>query len=128
MQAVKSALEGGIVAGGGMALFKVSCDYPPLGQCATAGVLAGVSAVRHSMREPLRVIVQNAGGNICKIEGEVCSHGGWDAHTGSYVDDMVEFGIIDPAKVVCAALKNAASVAGVLLTTQVIIAEVEDKV
>jgi chaperonin GroEL len=96
----------------------------------------GVQIVRRALEEPLRQIARNAGEEGSLIVDEVRSGSGskeskspdwgWDAKEGKFVD-MVQAGIIDPAKVVRSALQNAASIAGMILTTETLITELKDK-
>jgi chaperonin GroEL len=126
MHATKAAVEDGIVAGGGVALLRALTDLAALklaGDQAT-----GVDIVRKSLEEPLRQIANNAG-----VEGSVVvntvregkGNYGYNAATNEY-GDMVKFGVVDPAKVTKSALRNAASVASMMLTTEAIITELPE--
>jgi len=128
LHATRAAVEEGIVAGGGVALVR---SIPALDALKIEGDEAvGVAVVRKSLESPLRFIAANAGaeGSIVvekvKLEkGNV----GFDAEAGVYTD-MVKAGIIDPTKVARTALQNAASVAGLLITTECLVTEIkEDK-
>ncbi len=123
MHATKAAVEDGIVAGGGVALIRAIAKLAALklaGDQAT-----GVSIVKKSLEEPLRQIANNAG-----VEGSVVvnqvrenkGNYGFNAASCEY-GDMVSFGVVDPAKVTKSALRNAASVASMMLTTEAIITE-----
>jgi chaperonin GroEL len=89
----------------------------------------GVNIVRRALEEPLRMIVQNAGGEGSVIVAKVLSEKqnvGYNAETNVY-EDLVASGVIDPAKVVRTALQNAASVAGLMLTTETLITDIPEK-
>jgi chaperonin GroEL len=123
LHATRAAVEEGIVAGGGVALIRAQKALDKLE--VPEEQKAGVSIVRRAIEEPARQIVQNAGeeGSIVinKIrEGK--GNYGYNAQTGEY-GDLLEQGVIDPAKVVRTALQNAASVAGLMLTTEALVAE-----
>jgi chaperonin GroEL len=127
LNATRAAVEEGIVAGGGVALLRASEALDSLklsGDEAT-----GVSIVRRALEEPIRQIVANAGleGSVIveKVKGMVPLTRGFDAETNEYVD-MIQAGIIDPTKVERVALQNAASIASLLLTTEVVVTEVPD--
>ncbi|WP_005033410.1 chaperonin GroEL [Holophaga foetida] len=126
MHATKAAVEDGIVAGGGVALIRSIARLAALtvkGDQAT-----GVAIVKKSLEEPLRQIACNAG-----VEGSVIvnrvkdekGNFGYNAATDEF-GDMVAFGVIDPAKVTKSALRNAASVAAMMLTTEAIIADIPE--
>jgi chaperonin GroEL len=126
MHATKAAVEDGIVAGGGVALLR---SLPKLVELKVTGDQAtGVEIVRKSLEEPLRQIANNAG-----VEGSVVvntvreakGNHGYNAATNEY-GDMVKFGVVDPAKVTKSALRNAASVAAMMLTTEAIITELPE--
>jgi chaperonin GroEL len=125
MHATKAAVEEGIVAGGGVALLFASKILAGLNP-ANNDQKVGIGIVRRALQAPARQIVANAGGEGAVVVGKLLERGdvnyGFDAQTGSYVD-MVQAGIIDPSKVVRLALQGAASVAGLLVTTEVMIAE-----
>ncbi|MEK7659055.1 MAG: chaperonin GroEL [Patescibacteria group bacterium] len=128
VSATRAALEEGIVAGGGVALFEVSKE---LNQKAVKGVpevgdeAKGVSLIKTVLEKPLRVIAENAGKDSNEVALKVFSlESGWgfNALTGEYVD-MFKEGIIDPLKVVRATLSNAASIASLILTTEAVVAD-----
>jgi len=127
LNATRAAVEEGIVPGGGVALLRAS---EALGSLKLSGDEAtGVSIVRRALEEPIRQIVQNAGleGSVVveKVRAAIPITRGFDAETNEYVD-MMEAGIIDPAKVERVALQNAASIASLLLTTEVLIVEIPE--
>ncbi|WP_306589880.1 chaperonin GroEL [Geothrix sp. 21YS21S-4] len=126
MHATKAAVEDGIVAGGGVALLRSLSKLAELK--VTGDQATGVDIVRKSLEEPLRQIANNAG-----VEGSVVVNAvregkgnhGYNAATNEY-GDMVSFGVVDPAKVTKSALRNAASVASMMLTTEAIITEIPE--
>jgi chaperonin GroEL len=125
LHATKAAVEEGILPGGGAALVHCSNALDNLLKSLTEDEKAGALIIKRALQAPLRQIATNAG-----EEGSVVYHAvfsgddnfGWNALTNEYVD-MVKSGIIDPTKVVRSALQNAASVAGLLLTTEAVVAE-----
>jgi len=127
LSATKAAVEEGIVPGGGVVLVDISkkIDLKSL----SGDVLTGAMIVVKALEEPLRQIANNAGleGSVVVEKVRTLPDGeGLDAANGKYVN-MIEAGIIDPAKVTRSALQNAASVAALLLTTEVIVAEKPEK-
>ncbi|MGH7908404.1 MAG: TCP-1/cpn60 chaperonin family protein, partial [Thermodesulfobacteriota bacterium] len=127
LHATKAAVEEGIVPGGGVALLRC---IPALDSLKlTSEQQVGVTIVRRALEEPIRQIVGNAG-----VEGSVVvdkvrkekTNLGFDAQTEQYVD-MLQAGIIDPTKVVRCALQNASSVAGLMLTTEVMITDLPEE-
>ena len=129
MHATRAAVEEGIVAGGGVALVrasKVLDDFNTESEDHDEQV--GVSIVRRAIEEPLRQISQNAGQEGAVVVGKVREGNdsfGFNAATEKY-EDLVAAGVIDPAKVTRTALQNAASIAGMMLTTEAMIADVQD--
>ncbi|NOY44473.1 MAG: chaperonin GroEL [Deltaproteobacteria bacterium] len=123
LHATRAAVEEGIVPGGGVAL--VRCIEALDGLKLSDSQLVGVNIVKRALEEPLRQIVANAGLEPSVVVNEVKGRKmaeGFDAYKEEYVD-MLEAGIIDPTKVTRTALQNAASVAGLLLTTEAMVAE-----
>jgi len=123
LHATRAAVEEGVVAGGGVAFIRAIALIKVVGDNADQAV--GVNILRRAVEEPLRQIVSNAGGDPsvvlnAVVEGE--GSYGYNAATGEY-GDMIEMGILDPTKVVRYALQNAASVSGLLLTTEAMVAE-----
>ncbi|NBJ09789.1 chaperonin GroEL [Microvirga arsenatis] len=125
MHATKAAVEEGILPGGGVALLralKALDSVKPVND----DQKTGVEIVRRALQAPARQIAINAGEDGSVIVGKVAEakdySAGWNAQTGEY-GDLYKFGIIDPAKVVRVALEDAASVAGLLITTEAMIAE-----
>lgn len=124
LHATRAAVEEGIVPGGGVALVRAQQDVAELkGDNADQDV--GISIARRAMEEPLRQIVDNAGDEPSVVFNKVAeSEGnmGYNAATGEYVD-MIEAGILDPTKVTRSALQNAVSVAGLMITTEAMVAD-----
>jgi chaperonin GroEL len=123
LHATRAAVEEGIVAGGGVALLRCITDIAKLKL--PEGQVFGVNIVKRALEEPMRQIVANAGVEPSVVVNEVKNRKeteGFDAYKEEYVD-MMDAGIIDPTKVVRCALQNAASVAGLLLTTEAMVAE-----
>jgi chaperonin GroEL len=127
LHATKAAVEEGIVPGGGVAFLRC---IPALEKLKLEGDRQwGVSIVRRALEEPIRQIIQNAGYESSTVVEHVKNgkgNYGFNAASGNYVD-MVEAGIIDPSKVTRSALQNAASVAGLMLTTEVLIVEIPEE-
>jgi chaperonin GroEL len=131
MHATKAAVEEGIVPGGGVALLR---SVPALDKLAQSPGLnhderVGVGIVRRAAEEPMRWIAQNAGeeGNmvVAKVR-DLDSETGYNAASGKY-ENLTEAGVIDPTKVVRFAVQNAASIAGLMLTTEAVVAEIPEK-
>ena len=128
MHATRAAVEEGIVAGGGTAYLRC---IPVLEKLKLHDDEAtGVNIVRRALEEPIRQIAQNAGHEGALIVGRVREskdeNFGFNAETGEFVD-MIKAGVIDPAKVTRLALQNAASVVSLMLTTEVLIADLKDE-
>ncbi|MSR01082.1 MAG: chaperonin GroEL [Gammaproteobacteria bacterium] len=124
LHATRAAVEEGVVPGGGVALIRALKALDKL-EGANEDQTVGIRILARSMEEPLRQIVENAGEDAAVVLNEVKAGKGaygYNAASGKY-GDMLAFGILDPAKVTRLALQNAASVAGLLLTTEVMIAE-----
>src|SRR5881227_255513 len=129
MHATKAAVEEGVVAGGGVALLYATKALERL-KGANDDQKVGIDIVRRALQTPIRQIVENSGTDGSVVIGKLLEKGdfnyGYDAQTDSYVD-MIKAGIIDPTKVVRLALQDAASVAGLLVTTEAMIAEKPEK-
>jgi chaperonin GroEL len=128
LHAVRAATEDGIVPGGGVALLRCVSALDDLEIEGDTEEAIGVDIVRRAVEAPIRQIAENAGLDGAVISEQVKKakgNQGFNALTNEHVD-MVEAGVIDPAKVTCAALENAASIAGLLLTTEAIISEIAD--
>ena len=124
LHATRAAVEEGVVAGGGVALIRAEMAIEKLkGDNHDQDV--GIGILRKAVEEPLRQIVRNAGGDASVVlnavaEGE--GSYGYNAATGEF-GDMIEAGILDPTKVTRFALQNAASVSGLMLTTEAMVAD-----
>ncbi len=127
LHATRAAVQEGIVAGGGTALLRAQAAVEALEL--EGDEKLGAAIVRRALEAPLRVIAANAGFEGSVIVDKVRSSKteiGFDAKTGQYVD-MVKTGIVDPAKVTRLALQNAASIAGLMLTTETIISDLPEE-
>jgi chaperonin GroEL len=128
MHATRAAVEEGIVPGGGVALVRCVPALDKLKLHEDEGI--GVNIVKRALEEPMRQIAQNAGHEGAVVVGRVREskddNFGFDAESGDY-GDMVKAGIIDPAKVTRLALQNAASIAGLMLTTEALVAELKEE-
>jgi len=129
LSATRSAVEEGIVPGGGVALVRSQRALDGI-EGLTADEMVGVNIIRHSLEQPLKLIVENAGFEGSVVLNQVKQQAddyGYDADVGEY-GPMLEKGIVDPAKVTRSALQNAASVAAMVLTTESMISEIpQDK-
>ena len=129
MHATKAAVEEGIVPGGGVALLRAKAAVGKLSD-ENADVQAGINIVLRALEAPIRQIVENAGVEGSIVVGKITENKsqtyGFDAQTEQYVD-MLSAGIVDPAKVVRVALQDAASVAGLMITTEAMVAEAPKK-
>ena len=129
LHATRAAVEEGVVAGGGVALLRARSALVEL-KGDNAEQDAGIKIVLRAIEEPLRQIVQNAGDEPSVVVNEVLKgtgNYGYNAGTGEY-GDMLEMGVLDPAKVTRSALQHAASIASLILTTDAMVAEIpEDK-
>ncbi len=126
LASTRAAVEEGVIPGGGVTLLRAQAVLDDLLERATGDEAVGIRLVRNALEAPLNTIAQNAGykgdvivENVRNGEGDY----GFDADCGEYTD-VVARGIIDPAKVTRSALRNAGSVAGMLLTTQAVVTEI----
>jgi chaperonin GroEL len=128
LHATRAAVEEGIVPGGGVALLRASKALKDLKVPGDEQI--GVDIIRRACEEPIRQIVNNAGVEgaiiIGKIRENENAHFGYNAQTDVY-EDLVASGVIDPAKVTRSALQNAASIAGLMLTTEAMVCEIPEK-
>ncbi len=127
LHATRAAVEEGIVAGGGIALLRTQILVEKIK--AEGDVKLGIDIVRRALEEPLRIIAQNAGFEGSVVVDKVRNSAfeiGFDAKTGQYVD-MIQAGIVDPAKVTRSALQNAASIAALMITTETIICDIPEE-
>ena len=129
MHATRAAVEEGVVAGGGVTLLYASKGLGRLNP-ENDDQKVGIDIVRRALQAPARQIFANAGADGSVIVGKLLEKGdvthGYDAQTGTYVD-MLKAGIIDPTKVVRLTLQSAASIAGLLITTEAMVAEKQEK-
>ncbi|MBX7183695.1 MAG: chaperonin GroEL [Vicinamibacteria bacterium] len=131
MHATKAAVEEGIVPGGGVALLRAIPALEKLmdGKSLTEDQKAGAQIIRRAIEEPMRWIATNAGKEgsiiVAKVR-EMKTDEGYNARTDKY-ENLTEAGVIDPAKVVRFAIQNASSIAGLLLTTEAVVAEIPEK-
>jgi chaperonin GroEL len=125
LHATRAAVEEGIVPGGGVAFIRAQPALKNL-KLEDSDEQIGVEIVRRAIEEPMRMIAQNAGaeGSIVveKVRGNKSNSYGYNAQTDEY-EDLVQAGVIDPTKVARTALQNAASIAGLLLTTEALVVE-----
>jgi chaperonin GroEL len=129
LHATRAAVEEGIVPGGGVALARAGAVLAKL-KAENEDQRFGIDIIRKATLAPLRQIAENAGEDGAVVSGKVVEHTsaafGFDAQTGKY-GDLIAAGIIDPTKVVRTALQNAASIAGLLITTEALITERVEK-
>ena len=128
MHATKAAVEDGIVPGGGVALLRAIDEVSKLKE--KGDIQVGVDIVKRALEEPARQIINNAGKDegsvVVKELKEKGGNFGFNAATEK-IEDMLKAGVIDPAKVTKSALQNAASIAGLMLTTEAMISEIKEK-
>ena len=127
LHATRAAVEEGIVAGGGVAFIRAQKALDSLKLEGDEAV--GMAIIRRAIEEPLRTLADNAGQEGALIVQEVKArkgNEGYDVATGEYTD-LVKAGIVDPTKVTRSALQNAASISGLLLTTEAIVTEMPEK-
>jgi chaperonin GroEL len=127
LHATRAAVEEGIVPGGGVALIRAQSALEKIR--GTEDEKTGVDIVRRALEEPIRLIAQNAGAEgsivVAKVRASRDRNFGYNAQTDTY-EDLVKAGVIDPTKVTRTALQNAASIAGLLLTTECVVAEKQE--
>jgi chaperonin GroEL len=130
LHATKAAIEEGVVPGGGTALLRTQKAVDKLVKSLEGDVRTGASIIRRVLEEPMRMIAQNAGFDgaviIEKVRSETNVATGFNADEEK-VEDLVQAGVIDPTKVVRVGLQNAASISGLLLTTEALISELPEK-
>jgi len=127
MHATKAAVEEGIVPGGGVALLRAVHAVDKI--VAEGDIKVGINIVRRALEEPARQIANNAGEEGSVIVKQLLSsngNSGYNAATGKH-EDLVKAGVIDPAKVAKTALINAASIAGLMLTTEALVSEIKEE-
>ncbi len=128
LHATRAAVEEGIIAGGGVALIRAQASLEGL-KGETPDEQTGIEIIRNAIESPLRTIVGNAGGEGSVVVQEVKNGKGaygYNAREDKY-EDMINAGIIDPTKVTRLALENAASIAGLLLTTEAVISDIPEE-
>ncbi|MGA7545933.1 MAG: TCP-1/cpn60 chaperonin family protein, partial [Methyloceanibacter sp.] len=125
LNATRAAVEEGILPGGGVALMRTQSVLESL-KPANEDQKVGINIIRRALQAPARQIAENAGEDGAVVAGKILDHKdyafGYNAASGEY-GDLVKQGVIDPAKVVRTALQDAASVAGLLITTEAMVAE-----
>jgi chaperonin GroEL len=128
LHATRAAVEEGIVPGGGVALMRAQSALDRIR--GTEDEKTGVEIVRRALEEPIRLIAQNAGAEasivVAKVRASKDRNYGYNAQTDTY-EDLVKAGVIDPTKVTRTALQNAASIAGLLLTTECVVVEKKEE-
>src|SRR5271163_1503582 len=129
LHATRAAVEEGVVPGGGVALIRSGRDVEDLIKTLEGDEKIGAQIVRRALEEPLRLIDGNAGEEGAVVVGKIMEnknpHYGYNAATNKY-EDLVEAGVIDPTKVTRTALQNAASIAGLMLTTEAMVSEIPE--
>ncbi len=128
LHATRAAVEEGIVPGGGVAYIRAISGLTDV-KCANFDQETGVSIVKRAIEEPLRQIIENAGGEgsvIVQKVREGSDDYGYNARTDEY-ENLLKAGVIDPTKVTRVALENAASIAGMLLTTEAVVSDIEEE-
>ncbi len=129
LHATRAAVEEGIIAGGGVALLRAQTNLDNL-KTEDPDEQVGVAIVRRALEEPLRIIAQNAGAEgsvvVEKVRNAKTKNYGYNAQTNVF-EDLIQAGVIDPTKVTRTALQNAASVAGLLLTTECVVVEAKEE-
>ncbi|WP_293171968.1 TCP-1/cpn60 chaperonin family protein, partial [Oceanithermus sp.] len=130
LSATRAAVEEGIVPGGGVTLLRITQAVDKALAGLEGDEATGAKIVRRSLEEPTRQIAENAGFEGSVIVNEILQKDdpsyGFNAQTGEY-GNMLEFGIVDPAKVTRSALQNAASIGSLVLTTEAVVAEKPEK-
>ena len=129
MNATRAGVEEGIVAGGGVALLKAQSVLDGI-KGADSDEQTGINIVKKSLEGPIRQIIENAGIEasviVDKIKNKKDASYGYNADSDEFVD-MIKAGIVDPAKVTRTALQNAASIAGLVLTTEALVTDIPEK-
>ena len=130
LHATKAAIEEGIVPGGGTALLRAQKAVDTLAKSLQGDLKTGALIIYRVLEEPMRMIAENAGHDgpviVEKVRNESNPAAGFNAEVEK-IEDLVESGVIDPTKVVRVAIQNAASISGLLLTTEAIVAELPEK-
>ena len=130
LHATKAAIEEGVVPGGGTALLRTQKTVDKLAKSLEGDIKTGALIIRRSLEDPMRMIAENAGHDgaivVDQVRNESNPSTGFDAEEEK-IQDLVAAGVIDPTKVVRVAIQNASSIAGLLLTTEALIAELPEK-
>ena len=129
LHATRAAVEEGIVAGGGVALIRCQKAVETAKEAAVGDEKIGFDIISRCLEAPLRTLVSNAGLEAALIVENVKNakgSNGYNVATGTY-EDLVKAGVLDPAKVTRSALQNAASIAGLLLTTECMVTEIPEE-
>jgi chaperonin GroEL len=130
LHATKAAIEEGVVPGGGTALLRTQKTVDKVAKSLEGDMRTGALIVRRALEEPMRMIAVNAGHDgaiiVNKVREESNLSTGFNADEEK-VEDLVAAGVIDPTKVVRVAIQNSSSIAGLLLTTEALIAEMPEK-
>jgi len=128
LHATRAAVEEGVVPGGGVAFLRAQFSLDRIK--GTEDEKTGVAIVRRALEEPIRMIAQNAGAEssivVARVKESKEKNFGYNAQTDTY-EDLVKAGVIDPTKVTRTALQNAASIAGLLLTTECVVVEKKEE-
>ncbi len=127
LAATKAAIEEGIVVGGGVALLRAVDELDKMQMSGDEAI--GVEIIKRALQEPIRCIASNAGVDGSVVVSQVKDmeeNFGFNALTGQ-IEDLMAAGVVDPVKTVCAALRNAASIAGTMLTTQAVVTEIPEE-
>ncbi|MBP9699288.1 MAG: chaperonin GroEL, partial [Elusimicrobia bacterium] len=129
MHATRAGVEEGIVVGGGVALIRAQKVLDNT-KAVDQDEQTGINIIRRVLEDPIRAIAENAGVDGSIVVDKVRTHSdynyGYNAETNEY-GDLVKMGVVDPVKVTRSALQNAASVAGLLLTTEVLVTDIPEK-
>jgi chaperonin GroEL len=131
LHATRAAVAEGILPGGGVALIRVQSDVTASAKKLDGDEKLGADIVGRALEKPVRTIAENSGVDGAVVADEVRERGGknpaigYNANTGEYVD-MFKAGIVDPTKVTRSALQNAASIAGLMLTTEVMVTKIDE--
>jgi chaperonin GroEL len=130
LHATRAAVAEGILPGGGVACIRAIEPVEKLAEKLKGGERAGAEIVARALERPIRTIAENSGADGAVIADDVKEQKnpnfGYNANTGEYVD-MFKAGIVDPTKVTRSALQNAASIAGLMLTTEVMVTKIDEE-
>jgi chaperonin GroEL len=131
LHATRAAVAEGILPGGGVALIRSISAVESLAKKLESDERLGAEIVARALEKPIRIIAQNSGVDGAVVADEVRQRGeksaniGYNANTGEYVD-MFKAGVVDPTKVTRSALENAASIASLMLTTEVMVTKIDE--